>query len=239
MAILAVIYFLYVFVLGGLNKNELKRVGVIMVLFLFSMIFWAAFEQAPTSLNLFASDFTNRTILGWEVPALWFQSFNSFFIITLAPLFAALWVTLSNKGINLSSPAKFSMGLAFTAIGFLLMIFAANIVVDGNGLIKVSAMWLIGSYFFQTVGELCLSPVGLSSMTKLAPKKFAGQMMGVWFFGTALGNLIAGIVGGKVNPENLQEMPQLFQQTTLSLAIAAVILALLVKPIQRMMQGDH
>lgn len=239
MAFLAVVYFFYVFVMGGLNKNELKRVGVILVLFLFSMIFWAAFEQAPTSLNLFASDFTNRVILGWEVPALWFQSFNSFFIITLAPLFAALWVTLSKNGINLSSPAKFSMGLAFTAIGFLLMIFAANIVVDGNGLIKVSALWLIGSYFFQTVGELCLSPVGLSSMTKLAPKKFAGQMMGVWFFGTALGNLIAGIVGGKVNPENLQEMPQLFQQTTLSLVIAAVILGLLVKPIQRMMQGDH
>lgn len=239
MATIAVVYFGYLFFFGGLDTDEMKRVGVIMVLFVFAMIFWAAFEQAPTSLNLFAADFTNRMIFGWEMPALWFQSFNSFFIITLAPLFAAMWVTLGQKGINLSSPAKFALGLAFAAIGFLIMIFAANEVVAGGGLVKVSAMWLIASYFFQTVGELCLSPVGLSSMTKLAPKKFAGQMMGVWFLAAAMGNLIAGIVGGHVDPENLEQMPALFTQTTISLTVATVVLLLLVRPIRRMMKGDH
>jgi len=239
MAVIAISYFFYVFVFGKLNLEEKKRVGVILVLFLFSMIFWAAFEQAPTSLNLFAADFTDRYIFGWEMPALWFQSFNSFFIIALAPLFAAMWTTLSNKGISLSSPLKFSLALGFTAIGFAIMIFAANIVVEGGGLVKVSALWLIASYFFQTVGELFLSPVGLSSMTKLAPKKFSGQMMGVWFLATAMGNLIAGIVGGQVDPEKLEQMPQLFNQTTLSLGIAALVLLVLVKPIQNMMKGDH
>jgi POT family proton-dependent oligopeptide transporter len=239
MAAIAVLYFGYIFIFGGLNADEIKRVAVILVLFVFAMIFWAAFEQAPTSLNLFARDFTDRMIFGWEMPALWFQSFNSFFIIALAPLFAALWVTLSKRGINLSSPSKFALGLGFAAIGFLIMIFAANLVVSGGGLVKVSALWLIGSYFFQTVGELCLSPVGLSSMTKLAPKKFAGQMMGVWFLAAAMGNLIAGIVGGKVDPEKLEEMPKLFTQTTLSLAVATIILLILVKPIHRMMKGDH
>jgi proton-dependent oligopeptide transporter, POT family len=239
MAALAVSYFFYVFVFGKLNLEEKKRVGVILVLFLFSMIFWAAFEQAPTSLNLFAADFTDRYIFGWEMPALWFQSFNSFFIIALAPLFAAMWTTLSNRGLSLSSPFKFSLALGFAAIGFAIMIFAANNVVEGGGLIKVSAMWLIASYFFQTVGELFLSPVGLSSMTKLAPKKFAGQMMGVWFLATAMGNLIAGIVGGRVDPKNLDQMPQLFTQTTLSLGLAALVLLILVRPIQKMMNGDH
>jgi POT family proton-dependent oligopeptide transporter len=239
MTAIAIAYFSYLFFFGGLNVDELKRVGVIMVLFIFSMIFWAAFEQAPTSLNLFAADFTDRTIFGWEMPALWFQSFNSFFIIALAPLFAAMWVSLSQKGINFSSPAKFAMGLAFAAIGFVIMIFAANAVVAGEGLVKVSAMWLIASYFFQTVGELCLSPVGLSSMTKLAPKKFAGQMMGVWFLASAMGNLIAGIVGGHVDPEKLDQMPALFTQTTISLTVATVVLLLLIRPIQKMMKGDH
>jgi POT family proton-dependent oligopeptide transporter len=150
-----------------------------------------------------------------------------------------MWSTLSNKGISMSSPFKFSLALGFTAIGFAIMIFAANIVVDGGGLVKVSALWLITSYFFQTVGELFLSPVGLSSMTKLAPKKFSGQMMGVWFLATAMGNLIAGIVGGQVDPEKLDQMPALFTQTTLSLGIAALVLLMLVKPIQKMMNGDH
>ncbi|HEU4630761.1 MAG TPA: peptide MFS transporter [Gemmatimonadaceae bacterium] len=232
---LAVVYFAYLFVAGGLTGDEKKRIAVIFVLFVFAAIFWSAFEQAPTSLNLFARDFTDRSLGGWEIPATWFQSVNSAFIILLAPVFAGIWVGLGKRGINLSSPAKFSLGLAFAGIGFLLMIYAARVVVASGGTARVAPWWLVGSYFFQTVGELCLSPVGLSSMTKLSPRRYVGQMMGVWFLASALGNLIAGLVGGHVDPENLEQMPQLFTTTTISLMVAAAIIALLAIPIRRMM----
>jgi POT family proton-dependent oligopeptide transporter len=234
---LAVIYFAYLFIAGGLNGDEKKRVLVIAVLFVAAAIFWAAFEQAPTSLNLFARDFTERTIAGYEVPATWFQSINSLFIIIFAPVFAALWLWLAKRGLDLSSPAKFALGLLFAGIGFLIMIFAANIVVGSNAVLKVSALWLTFSYLFQTFGELCLSPVGLSSMTKLSPRRYVGQMMGIWFLASSLGNLIAGLVGGHVDPEKLDQMPQLFTTTTISLVISAIVLALLAIPISRMMRN--
>lgn len=220
----AVIYFVYLFVAGGLVGDEKKRVIVIFVLFIFASIFWAGFEQAPTSLNLFASDFTRRTVFGWEVPAIWFQNINSIFIVLLAPFFAALWLRLGKAGRPLSSPFRFALGLLFAAIGFAVMIPAANFLVSTNGLVKVSALWLIVSYIFQTFGELCLSPVGLSSMTKLSPRRYVGQMMGVWFLASSLGNLIAGLVGGHVNPENLAQTPIVFVGTAVALLIAAIIL---------------
>ena len=232
---MVVLFFLFVFFAGGLTSDEKKRIGVIFVLFLFAVVFWGAFEQAPTSLNLFARDFTDRDIGGWEMPATWFQSVNSAFVILLAPVFAWIWIALGRRNRDLSSPGKFSLGLAFAAIGFALMIVAANRVVASGGTLLVSPWWLVGSYFFQTVGELCLSPVGLSSMTKLSPRKYVGQMMGIWFTASALGNLIGGLVGGHVDPENLQEMPKLFTTTTISLLVAAVVLALLSIPIRRMM----
>ncbi|HEX2076524.1 MAG TPA: peptide MFS transporter [Longimicrobium sp.] len=236
MATLAAVYFAYLFFGAGLDTGEKKRVAVIIVLFVFATIFWSAFEQAPTSLNLFAADYTDRDIGGWEMPVLWLQSANSFFVITLAPLFAALWVSLARRrGGDLSSPAKFALGLFFAAIGFAIMIFAAREVLTGGAGARVSPWWLVASYFFQTVGELCLSPVGLSSMTKLSPRRFTGQMMGVWFMAAAMGNLIAGIVGGHVDPENPQQMPALFERTTLSLLIATAVLAALIIPIRRMM----
>jgi POT family proton-dependent oligopeptide transporter len=232
---LAAAFFGYVFLFGGLNGDERKRVAVIVVLFVFAAIFWSAFEQAPTSLNLFAADFTDRTVGGFEIPAVWFQSVNSAFIIILAPVFAGIWVALGRRNADLSSPAKFALGLLFAGIGFFLMIFAANRVVASGGSVLVSPWWLVGSYFFQTVGELCLSPVGLSSMTKLSPRKYAGQMMGIWFLASAVGNLIGGLVGGNVDPEKLEQMPTLFTTTTLFLVAAAIVLALLIVPIRRMM----
>ena len=237
----ALLYFAYVFFMGGLNLDEKKRIAVIVVLFVFAAIFWSAFEQAPTSLNLFARDFTDRMIGGWEVPTLWLQSANSFFVITLAPVFAAIWIALGKRGRDPSSPAKFAIGLFFAGLGFLIMVAAANRVISGavaGEVVRVSMLWLTASYFLQTLGELSLSPVGLSSMTKLAPRKFVGQMMGVWFMAAALGNLIAGLVGGHVDPENLQQMPTLFFRTAMSLFIATAVLALLIVPIRRMMRGN-
>jgi POT family proton-dependent oligopeptide transporter len=235
MLLTAVLYFAYLLFFAGLDANERKRMVVIMILAIFATIFWSAFEQAPTSLNLFAADFTDRNLFGWEVPILWLQSVNSFFVITLAPLFAALWITMAQHGRELSSPAKFTFGLLFAGLGFWLMVAAANLVIEGGEGTRVSMWWLVGSYFLQTVGELSLSPVGLSSMTKLSPRRFVGQMMGVWFLATALGNLIAGLVGGHVDPENLSQMPLLFQRTAMSLFIATAVLALLIVPIRRMM----
>ena len=230
----AVLYFTYIFVAGGLTSDEKKRVVVIFVLFLFAAIFWAAFEQAPTSLNLFAADFTDRQLGSFEIPATWFQSVNSAFIILLAPAFAALWVTLARRGGDLSSPAKFSLGLFLAGVGFLLMIWPAKAILEGGLGTRVSPWWLVVSYFFQTLGELCLSPVGLSSMTKLSPRKYVGQMMGIWFLATAVGNLIAGLAGGHVDPSKLDQIPKLFTMTTVFLMGAAVVLALLIVPIRRM-----
>jgi POT family proton-dependent oligopeptide transporter len=234
---MALLYFLYVFVAGGLDAAEKKRVFIIFLLFVFAAIFWSAFEQAPTSLNLFAHDFTNRVVFGWEMPTLWLQSANSVFVIVLAPVFGMIWLALGRRGKDPSSIAKFAWGLFFAGVGFVVMLVAANIVINGGGKTLVSPWWLVLSYLFQTFGELSLSPVGLSSMTKLAPLKFKGQMMGVWFMADALGNLIAGIVGGRVDPEKLQDMPVLFRQTSLSLFIAAVVCGLLVFPVRRMMRG--
>jgi proton-dependent oligopeptide transporter, POT family len=237
MLTMALAYFAYLLFIAKLTMDERKRVGVIIVLFIFAMIFWSAFEQAPTSLNLFARDYTDRTVFGWEMPTLWLQSVNSLFVIALAPVFALIWMRLGAKGKDLSSPGKFAIGLFFAGLGFLLMVPAARMIIDANGALRVSIWWLTGSYFLQTLGELSLSPVGLSSMTKLAPKAFVGQMMGVWFMAAALGNLVAGLVGGHVDPENLGQMPRLFMQTSMSLFVAAVVLALLIRPINRMMKS--
>ena len=234
---IAVVYFAYVFIVGNLNGDEKKRVLVIAVLFVAAAIFWAAFEQAPTSLNLFAKDFTDRQWGSFEVPALWYQSINSFFIIIFAPVFAWLWTELGKRNISISSPFKFALGLSFAGVGFLIMIFPSNMLVAANGAIKVSGIWLTLSYLVQTFGELSLSPVGLSSMTKLSPRRFVGQMMGIWFLATSVGNLIAGLVGGSVDPEKLEQTPMLMTWTTIALFASAAVLALLAIPIARMMRN--
>ncbi len=235
----AVVFFIYMFVAGKLNADEKKRVVVIGVLFIFASIFWAAFEQAPTSLNLFAKDFTERHIGSFEVPALWFQSINSFLIIVFAPVFAGIWTWFGTRNISISAPAKFALGLFLAGVGFFIMIFPANMLVSTGGAVKVAAWWLAFSYLFQTFGELLLSPVGLSSMTKLSPRRFVGQMMGIWFLAASVGNLIAGLVGGSVDPEKLEQTPTLFTWTTIALVVSAAILGLLAFPIAKMMRNTE
>jgi POT family proton-dependent oligopeptide transporter len=239
MLALAVVYFAYLFFFAGLDTAEKKRIAVIAVLFVFATIFWAAFEQAPTSLNLFAHDFTDRVVFGWEVPTLWMQSAESFFVITLAPVFAWIWVALARRNHDLSSPTKFAFGLAAAGFSFVVMYVASHRIIDSAAAghsVRVSMWWLVICYMLQAMGELSLSPVGLSSMTKLAPRRFVGQMMGVWFMADALGNLIAGLVGGNVNPNDLLQMPLLFGRTAIALFVATVVCAALVIPIRRMMR---
>jgi POT family proton-dependent oligopeptide transporter len=169
------------------------------------------------------------------MPATWFNSVNSLFIIIFAPIVGAIWLSMAKRGIELSSPTKFALGLAFAGVGFLIMIWAANAVVASGGALKVSPWWLVVSYLLQTLGELCLSPVGLSSMTKLSPRRYVGQMMGIWFLATSVGNLIAGLIGGDVDPEKLEAMPMVFTTTTIFLAVSTLILALMIVPIRKMM----
>jgi POT family proton-dependent oligopeptide transporter len=233
---MALLYFAYLFFAAGLTGDEKRRTVVILVLFIFSAAFWSAYEQAPTSLNLFARDFTDRHILGWDMPVVWFQSLPPLFVVTLSAVFAAVWAALARRGIDFSSPAKFAFALFCAGLSYLIMVAATNRVIAGGGAgVRVGMWWLIITYLLQVIGELALSPVGLSSVTKLAPRRFVGQMMGVWFMSIALGNLVAGLIGGNVDPEKLDQMPALFQRTATSLFIATAVLLVLVVPIRKMM----
>lgn len=226
--ILAAIYFLYIAFFACHDKVERQRIGVIFLLFLGAAMFWSGFEQAGSSMNLFAETYTNRVILGWEMPTTFLQSINPAFIIILAPVIGMLWVRLGV--LNPSIPVKFGMGLVLLGVGFLVMSWGAQFIEAG----KVSPMWLVTTYFFHTVGELCLSPIGLSSITKLAPARLVSQMMGTWFVGAALGNLIAGLVAGFI-----EDMPQteLFMTVALIVMGSGVIFLLFAKPIGRLTHG--
>ena len=230
---IAVLFFGSVLSFGGLDSVERKRVVVIFILFLGASIFWAGFEQAASSLNLFAQRLTDRNVLGWEAPASWLQSINPLFIITLAPVFAWLWVWLDRRKQEPSLPLKFGFGLLLLGVGFLVIAWGATYTVEGQ---LVSPGWLVSTYFLHTCGELCLSPVGLSSITKLSPPKFVGQMMGTWFMGAALGNLIAGLVAGQF--ETLP-LPQLFLTVSISVGVVGVLFFLFARPIKSLMGGVH
>ena len=228
---LAVAFFVYIFAFGKLNPTERKHTIVIVVLFVASAVFWSGFEQAGSSLNLFADRHTDRFVFGFEIPAGWFQSLNPFYIVVFAPIFATFWVGLARKRMDPSMPAKFAIGMVILGLGFLVMVGAANLVTDGG---QAGPYWLILTYLLHTMGELCLSPVGLSSVTKLAPKRFVGQMMGIWFLATSLGNLMAGLMAGRFNPESLNEMPGLFMQIVLTSVGGGLLLLLFTKPIKKL-----
>ena len=226
---LAALFISYVLFFGGLTPTERGRVGVIAVCFLAAAVFWSGYEQAGSSMNLFAERLTDRTIMGWEMPASWLQSVPALFIILFAPAFSALWLWLGDR--SPSIPAKFAYGLIQLGLSFVLMAWASTYTVGGT---LVSPSWLVMTYFLHTTGELCLSPVGLSSITKLSPPRFVGQMMGVWFMGSALGNLLAGRVAGLI--ETLP-LPQLFESVSLFTAGAGLLLLLFAKPIRKLAGG--
>ena len=228
-ALLVVVYFAWVFLFGGLTEDERKRVAVIPLLFLAAAVFWSGFEQAGSSMNLFAERLTRRTVLGWEAPASWLQSINPLFIIALAPVFGSIWVWLGS--LNPSISVKFTFGLVQLGLGFFVLAWGSTFATDGA---LVSPMWLVVTYFFHTTGELCLSPVGLSSITKLSPRRFVGQMMGIWFMAVALGNLLAGLVAGLI--ERLP-LPQLFGTVGLIVAGMGLLILLVSGPVSRL-AGD-
>ena len=170
--------------------DERDRLIVVGILILFSLIFWALFEQAGSSLNILTDRGVNRVMFGWEVPASMFQSLNAGFIFTIAPLFAMLWIALAKRNMEPSTPIKFSIGIIFVGLGFLALVYGMS---SSNGL-QTGVFWIILIYLLHTLGELCLSPVGLSSVTKLSPQRIVGFMMGMWFFASAAGNYVAGLI---------------------------------------------
>ncbi|HWJ06403.1 MAG TPA: peptide MFS transporter [Steroidobacteraceae bacterium] len=230
---MAALYFIYLFFGAGLDPIERRRMFVVLMMFFAVASFWAGYEQAGSSLNLFAKRHIDRMVGGFEIPAGWFQSVQPAFVILFAPAFSALWVWLSKRNLDPAAPLKFAFGLLLLGFGFLFMVAAANIVVGG---MQSPAYLLVLTYLLTVFGELCVSPVGLSTVTKLAPARLVGQMMGVWFLGSSLGKLMAGLIAGSFDPNNLAAMPGRYLDIVLY-ACGVGILLLLISPRMTKMMG--
>jgi proton-dependent oligopeptide transporter, POT family len=213
----------------GFTADEWKRIGAIVIFFVVSILFWGAYDQAGSTLNLFADRYTRLELFGIPFPSSWFQSVPPLFVITLAPMFAWLWIRLGPR--EPSVPAKLALGLFFMAMSFLVMVPAGAMAQSAEG-VRVTPWWLIVSYLVAEFGELCLSPVGLSAVTKVSPARIVGMMMGVWFLANAFGNKLAGWAAGFFSTMPLET---LFGIVTGVLLVAAIIMFVLVKPLRRMM----
>ena len=231
---MAALYFLYLFTGAGLDVVERRRMIVVLVMFIACALFWSGYEQAGSSLNLFAKRHIDRVVGGFEIPTGWFQSVQPAFVIIFAPFVSMLWVRLAQRQLDLAAPLKFACGLLLMGLGFFFMVVAANIVTGGT---KSPAYLLILTYLLTVFGELCLSPVGLSTVTKLAPARLVGQMMGVWFLGSSLGKLLAGLIAGGFDPANVAAMPSRYLNIALYACGVGVLLLLLSRPITRLMGG--
>jgi len=231
LAIVTLVFFVWLFRAGEWTPLERGRLAAIVVLFVAASVFWGAYEQAGSSLNLFAFENTDRMIGGLEIPAGWFQQVPPLFVILSAPVFAWLWVRLGSR--QPSSPAKFALGLVFVGSGFVVMMAASSAAAGG---VRVSPLWLVATYFLHVVGEMCLSPVGLSTVTKLAPERVTGLMLGVWFLASAVGNYVGGRAAGYYETIPLWKLFGLFAGVTI---VAGLLLALLTRPIRRLMGGVH
>jgi proton-dependent oligopeptide transporter, POT family len=212
-----------------LTAADWKRIAAIFIFFLFTLLFWAAYEQKGASLNLFAKELVRTEIFGIGFPSSYLQSCTPLFVIMLAPIFSYLWVSLKDR--QPSSPVKFTLGLLFIGVAFLLMIPASMLTAYG----KISPLWLVGLYFLEVCGEMCLSPVGLSTVTKLAPLKLVGIMLGVWFLAASFGNKLAGYLSGFFVANNPWQLTKLYGGIAIGLLIATVILAFLTPTIKRLM----
>ena len=211
--------------------SDTQRIAAVFVFFIASMVFWAIFEQAGLSIALFADRLTTNSVMGLAFPSAWFQALNPLFVIALAPIIAAIWLRLGAR--QPSAPVKFALGLGFLALSFILMAPAAMLTAAG----KVSPLWLVGLFLLQTIGELCLSPVGLSTMTKLAPPGQSGLMLGIWFLASAWGNKLAGVIGAEFAPDDPASLAWFFLRQALLVGLAMGLLIALVPWLKRLM-GD-
>lgn len=229
--ILLIVLATIVWLLKDLATEERSRMIAIFIFVIFAALFWASFEQAGSSLNLFADQMTDNRILGWSFPSSYFQAVGPISIILLAPVFAWIWIRLGNR--QPSSPAKFSIGLLSAALAFLLVAFA----VWFAGVERAAPYWLIGVYTLLTVGELCLSPVGMSAMTRLAPLRLVGLVMGIWFLALAMGNYMAGATAGFFDSTSRTTVINLFASVGLTMLASALLLTVLTPTVRKLMRG--
>lgn len=234
------IYFLYILAFEKLDTEEKSKIKVIAMFFLASFMFYAGYEQQGSTLSLFADRYTDRFIGSFEFPAGWFQTIPAVSVIIFVPLFAWLWVWLSKRKLNPSTPVKLSMGLIFMGLGYLVIMGGSMIIVAGG---KALPTWLIFTYIFHTFGEICLYPIGLSAVSKLSPKRFGGQMMGIWFMSLALGNLIAGIFSGEFDESAIAAKPyllvDLFQPVVIIMLVSGGIVLVFSKRLKKLMGNIH
>jgi len=217
---------------GTETKDEWSRMIVIVVLAFFNIVFWAGFEQAGGTMNLFAAENTNRMFLGWEIPATWFQNINPIAILIFAPIFSVLWLKLDAKKLNPRTPIKFAIGMFFGAIAFWVMSQANNLAADGT---LISPMWLVVVYLILTLGELMLSPIGLSMITKLAPRKLVSVVMGLWMASFAAGNYFAGIMESALEKYDLPLYPFIS-----AIMLGTGVIILILSPLlNKAMRGIH
>ncbi|MGE9516248.1 MAG: peptide MFS transporter [Solitalea-like symbiont of Tyrophagus putrescentiae] len=227
----SVIYMVYTIVKNTSGKTQYNRLLAILIMAVFQIVFFAGFEQAGGTFNLFAHDNTNRLVGSFNIPATWFQSINPFIIFLIAPAFSVIWIYLNKMGKNPSTPVKFALGLILVSAGFLVMFFAVN-ATQGNTVL-VSPLWLVTVYLFHTVGEIFLSPIGLSLVTKLSPPKITSLIMGLWMASIALANYVAGVLEHLLTSVSLSLFPFL---TIVSL-ISGILMLLLTPLIKRLMHG--
>ena len=194
---------------------------LLLLLFFGSVLFWAGFDQGGSSLNLFAKDYTDLYIFGWEMPATFLQVANPLMVVIFAPFFAAFWITLAKRNLDPDTPQKFAIGCFLMAIGFLVMIFGVEAAMQNE---KAGIQFLLITYLFHTLGELCLSPVGLSATAKYSPIKYRGQMMGIWFLSSSLAAGLAGLLASKSFESGISSIPELFNQIILALCAVGIIL---------------
>ncbi|ALH94160.1 hypothetical protein AOY20_00620 [Acinetobacter equi] len=232
-----ILYFVYLIFIAKTTSQEKKQLVVCFILIIAAAIFWSASDQTYTSITLFTEDFTNRSVLGFMIPTAWFQAINPIFIIIFSPILAFIWVKLGRKNQDLSYISKFGLALFLGSISFIILYFASHQLVQANGM-AISSLWIIAFYLFLTIGELCFSPIGLSCMTVLAPQRMQGQIMGLWFISSALGGMIAGLVGGEVSAENINELPSMFKQCAVILIVSAAILFILNKPFSKLIHSS-
>jgi POT family proton-dependent oligopeptide transporter len=222
---LAICFFVYALVFGKLTTAQKKNIGLIFLLFIGYAIFNSGFEQAGSSMNLFAKQYTDLSILSWQMPASWLQSVNALFIIIMAPIMGGLWLWLGHR--NPSVLVKFSLGLLLLGSGFFVLAWGASF--SDASSTGVSPMWLVVTYYLHTIGELCLSPIGLSAVSQLSPKHLVSQMMGIWFMGASLGNLIAGLAAGQIGTLPMQELFTIVA----SVSVIAGVIYLLISPLDK------
>lgn len=227
---IAILYFFYIFVFGSLDTKEKKNITMIIVLFISSAFFWAGFDQAGSSFSIFAKEYTNRFIFNWEYPSIWIQILNPILVVVLSPFLAALWISLGKKMLDPSLPFKFGIGLILMAIGFIFVAIGANIAIS-NG--SAGVKWLLLTYLFHTLGELTISPIGLAAISDLSPKKYVGQMMGIWFLASSLGAIMAGLLSGQATNEGLVSMPILFNKIAFGASIFGMVLIIISRPLNR------